>query len=172
MKRWAIDASKRLVVLCPGARSHIKRWDGGRFAQVADRLIAEHGVEVVFSGEPDEGELINEIRAQMTHRAHTAVGSTTLTQTAVLMQRSALVLTNDSASLHLACAVGAPVLALFGPTDEHKYGPTGSRDRVLRRRLVCAPCEQALCRFHHECMRFLSAEEVYVTASQLLNGVR
>jgi ADP-heptose:LPS heptosyltransferase len=172
MTRWGVDAAKRLVVICPGARSHIKRWDGGQFARVADRLMAEEGVEVIFSGEPAEGELINEIREQMTHRAHTAVGSTTVTQVAALMQRSALVLTNDSASLHLACAVGAPVLALFGPTDDAKYGPTGARDRVLRRRLVCTPCEQALCRFHHECMRFVDVDEVYAAAQQLLGGER
>jgi ADP-heptose:LPS heptosyltransferase len=93
----------------------------------------------------------------------------TLPQLAALMQRAGLVLTNDSASLHLACAVGAPVLALFGPTDPRKYGPTGPRDRVLQRRLFCVPCEQALCRFNHECMRFITPDEVYEAARQLLD---
>ena len=104
----------------------------------------------------------------MRHHAHNAVGSTTIQQLAALMQRARLVITNDSASLHLACAAGAPVLALFGPTDPRKYGPTGARDEVIQRRLFCVPCEHALCRFHHECMRFISAEEVCSTAKRML----
>ena len=84
------------------------------------------------------------------------------------LQRAALVLSNDSASLHLASAVGAPTVAVFGPTDERKYGPTAPRSRVVRRRLFCSPCEQALCRFSHECMRFIGADEVYDAAKRLL----
>ena len=71
-----------------------------------------------------------------------------------------------------SATTGAPTVALFGPMDETKYGPTGARDRVIRRRLVCAPCEQALCRFHHECMRFISVDEVCAAASALLHGER
>ena len=168
--RWGVDPAKPLAVVCPGARSHIKRWPADRFAQVADRLIARHQMEVVFSGEPDEIPIIQDILRSTQHRAYNAAGSMTLPQLAALMQRARLVLTNDSASLHLACAVGAPVLALFGPTDPRKYGPTGPRDRVLQRRLFCVPCEQALCRFTHECMRFLTSDEVYEAARQLLDG--
>ena len=166
--RWGLDASRRLVVACPGARSHIKRWYAEGFARVADRLIEEANVEVVFTGEPDEAPIIQEVLQAMRHRAHNAAGSTTVQQLAALMQRASLVITNDSASLHLACAVQAPTLALFGPTDPRKYGPTGARDRVIQRRLFCVPCEQALCRFAHECMRFISAGEVVDTARQML----
>jgi len=169
LTRWGVDHAKPLVVICPGARSHIKRWPADRFAQVADRLIAQHRVEVAFTGEPEEMSMIQEVLRSMQHRAHNAAGSTTLQQLAALMQRAGLVLTNDSASLHLACAVHAPVLALFGPTDPRKYGPTGPQDRTLQRKLFCVPCERALCRFNHECMRFLSADEVYDAATTLLN---
>ena len=168
LARWGVVASKPLVVMCPGARSHIKRWYAERFAAVADRLIDEAGVELILTGEPDESSIAQEIVGVMRQRAHSAVGRTTLRQVAALMQRAALVITNDSASLHVACAVRAPVLALFGPTDPCKYGPTGPADRVLQRRLFCVPCEQAQCRFHHECMRFISTEEVYETARQML----
>ena len=84
------------------------------------------------------------------------------------MQRAQLVITNDSASLHLASTLDVPTVAIFGPTDEAKYGPTSRARRVIRRRLFCAPCEQALCRFHHECMRFISPDEVYEAARGLL----
>jgi ADP-heptose:LPS heptosyltransferase len=96
------------------------------------------------------------------------VGLVTIRQLGVLMQRSHLVITNDSASLHLASALQVPTVAVFGPTDADKYGPTSAQSRTIRRRLFCAPCEQALCRFNHECMRFVSADEVYNAASELL----
>ncbi|PIQ83186.1 MAG: lipopolysaccharide heptosyltransferase II [Candidatus Omnitrophica bacterium CG11_big_fil_rev_8_21_14_0_20_63_9] len=167
-RRWQLAPERPLVVVCPGARSHLKRWMIEGFARVADRLIAEDGVEVVLSGEPEEKPIIEEIVALMARRPHLAVGLTTIRQLGALMQRARLVITNDSASLHVASAMRAPTLALFGPTDAAKYGPTAPRSRTLRRRLVCSPCEQPQCRFNHECMRFLSPEEVYDAARQLL----
>ncbi|MBI3088035.1 MAG: lipopolysaccharide heptosyltransferase II [Candidatus Omnitrophica bacterium] len=167
-RRWGVPTDGRLVVICPGARSHIKRWYADRFADVADQLIEQDGVEVIFSGEPDETPIIQEVLKSMRHPAHNAAGCTTVRQLAALMRQTSLVITNDSASLHVAGAVGTPVLALFGPTDPAKYGPTGARSRVLQRRLFCVPCEQALCEFHHECMRFLSVDEVYRAAKGIL----
>ena len=170
LARWSVDAKKPLVVICAGARSHTKRWYADRFAQAADRLIATQGVEVVLTGEPEEAPIVHEVLGAMQRRAYSAVSLTTLRQLAALMERAALVITNDSASLHVAGTVGAPILALFGPTDARKYGPTGARSRVLRRRLFCAPCEQAQCRFSHECMRFISVDEVVAAATELLHA--
>jgi lipopolysaccharide heptosyltransferase II len=168
LTRWGLDQHKPLVVICPGARSHIKRWYPDRFALLTDRLVDEAEAEAVFTGEPEEGPIVQEILGLMRHRAHNAIGATTIRQLAALMRRAKLVITNDSASLHLACAMRTPVLALFGPTDPRKYGPTGPHDRVIQRRLFCVPCEQALCRFNHECMRFITVDEVYETAHYML----
>ena len=167
-RRWGVERAQRLIIVCPGARSYIKRWTAEGFARVADRLIAEAGATVIFSGEPDEKSIIEEILGQMTHRAHTSVGLTTIRQLGALMRRAALVITNDSASLHLASAVQAPTVAIFGPTDGAKYGPTAPRRRLVRRALCCAPCERPLCRFSHECMRFITPEEVLEAAVVLL----
>lgn len=168
-RRWGLNGTQRTVVICPGARSHIKRWLSEGFARVADRLIEACRVEVIFSGEPEEESIIEESLGLMHHKARSGVGLTTIRQLGVLMQRASLVITNDSASLHLASAVDAPTLAIFGPTDAAKYGPTSSRHRVIRRHLFCTPCEQALCQFSYECMRFVSADEVYRAACELLD---
>jgi ADP-heptose:LPS heptosyltransferase len=166
--RWRLERGKPLIIICPGARSHIKRWTAEGFARVADRLMAEAGAQVVFSGEPDEEPVIEEVLQRMDRRAHSAVGLTTIRQLGALMRRAQLVITNDSASLHLASAVGAPTIALFGPTDAGKYGPTAPAHRTIRRALFCAPCEQAACRFNHECMRFVGPDEVMAAARDLL----
>ena len=170
LRRWRLDTAKPLVIICPGARSHIKRWTAEGFAALADRLIAEAGVSVILCGEPDEEAIVEEVLASMHQPAHNAVGLTTIRQAGALMQRAKLVITNDSASLHLASAVNVPTEAIFGPTDADKYGPTAAQHRTIRRRLFCSPCEQALCRFNHECMRFIGADEVYDMARQLLEG--
>ena len=170
LRRWSVDPAKPLVLMSPGARSHTKRWYADRFAALADRLIEDARAEVILTGEPDEAPVIREVLGAMRHRAHSAVGSTTIRQLGALMERAGLVITNDSAALHVAGAVGAPVVALFGPTDPAKYGPSGARSRVIQRRLFCVPCEEALCRYHHECMRFISADEVYNVARRLLEA--
>lgn len=168
VKRWQLDRGRPLVVICPGARSHIKRWTAEGFAAVADRLIAEAQAQVVLSGETEEEPIIEAIVGMMHHPARSSVGLLTIRQLGLLMQRAALVVTNDSASLHLASAQRIPTVALFGPTDAAKYGPTAPVSRTIRRRLVCAPCEEASCRFHHECMRFISADDVCAAAKDLL----
>jgi len=167
--RWQLEKHHPLVVICPGARSHLKRWTTEGFARVADRLIGEAQAQVVFSGEPDEEPVIESIIDAMTHPARSTVGLTTIRQLGALMRRAQLVITNDSASLHLASAVHVPTVAIFGPTDAAKYGPTSRVRRIVRRQLFCAPCEQALCRFNHECMRFISADEVFIAAQELLS---
>jgi ADP-heptose:LPS heptosyltransferase len=167
-RRWNVSSARRLVIICPGARSHIKRWAAEGFAKVADRLIAELGSQVIFSGEPDEESVIESIRGEMQERAYSAVGLTTIRQLGALMQRAQLVITNDSASLHLASSLSVPTVAVFGPTDAKKYGPTAANSLAVHRRLFCAPCEQSLCRFNHECMRFVTADDVFGAARDLL----
>ena len=166
--RWQVDQTKRLAVICPGARSHTKRWPVERFAGVADALIEQAGCEIVFTAEPAESEIVLEAIKLMRRRAHNAVSCITVPQLGALMQRARIVITNDSASLHMAGAVGTPVIAIFGPTDARKYGPVESAGRAIHRKLVCAPCEQALCRFNHECMRFVSVDEVFRAACDTL----
>ncbi len=168
--RWQLRDDRPLIVISPGARSHIKRWSAEGFARVADRLMTEAGAQVVFVGEPDEEPIVDDILGLMRQRAVSAVGLTTIRQSGALMRRARLVITNDSASLHLASALRVPTVAIFGPTDERKYGPTAPAHRTVRRRLFCAPCERALCRFNHECMRFITPEEVVRAATELLQA--
>ncbi len=170
LRRWKLEAASRLVVICPGSRSHIKRWGAEGFARVADRLIDDANAQVVFAGEPTEKSMIEEVTSAMAHRTHSAVGLTTIRQLGALLQRAQLVITNDSAALHVASALNVPTIAIFGPTNAMAYGPTSGRHVTIRRRLFCAPCEQALCRFSHECMRFISADEVYEAVKALLSG--
>ncbi|MBI3317937.1 MAG: glycosyltransferase family 9 protein [Candidatus Omnitrophica bacterium] len=163
---------KRVVVMAPGARSHLKRYPAERFARIADRLKEEKNAQIFLVGGGEEAAISEAVAQAMNNPPVDLTGETTLGELFALLVRADLVITNDSACLHAAQAMGAPTVAIFGPTDERKYGPRLPRSAVVRRKLICAPCERALCPYHHECLRDLEEREVVEAAMQLLNGER
>ncbi len=114
----------------------------------------------------DDAALAGEIVAAAPGRAWSAAGQLTLRASAALIERARVLVTNDSAPLHLATAVGTPMVALFGPTvPEQGFGPRGSRSLALGHAgLACRPCSahgpQVCPLGHHRCMRELPVETV------------
>lgn len=159
-----------IVAVNPGAKSHLKRWVADGFAKVCDRLIVECGAKVIFTGLKEDEDIVNGIVAKMKNKPHNFVNKTNICQLASLFKRCRLVMTNDSAPLHLACAVGAKVLALFGPTDPKRYGPTGEFDVVINEKLHCSPCESAQCKYNYECMKSISPDTVFDAAKMMVEG--
>ena len=159
-----------IIVVNAGAKSRLKRWTADGFAAVADRMIAECGANVVFVGLKEDEGIVKEIIAKMKNKAYDLVDKTNVRQLASLLKRARLLITNDSAPLHLGCAVGVKVVALFGPTDPRKYGPTGEFDVVIREKLSCAPCERAECARNYECMRMISPDAVFDAAKMVMEG--
>jgi len=129
-------------------------------------MAAALAVPVVVIGGPEDAELAERVQAQAPGRAHVAAGALNLRAAAALIRRASVLVSNDSAPLHLATAVGTPVVALFGPTvPEFGFGPRGARDVVLGHPdLPCRPCSAhgpRVCALgHHRCMRELSVETV------------
>ncbi|HWA41035.1 MAG TPA: glycosyltransferase family 9 protein, partial [Gemmatimonadales bacterium] len=106
-------------------------------------------------------------------KARSAVGQLTLRQSAALIQHAALLVTNDSAPLHLATAVGTPILAIFGPTvPAFGYGPIRPGDRVAELTMECRPCSlhgpQVCPLRHHTCMKLQTVESVLQKVGPLL----
>ncbi len=159
-----------IVVVSPGAKSHLKRWIVEGFAEVCDGLIGECAASIVFVGTGEDKEIVLSVASKMKNRHHNFVDKTNIRQLASLLKRASLLVTNDSAPMHLGCAVGAKVLAIFGPTDPRKYGPTGEFDAVMNKRLFCSPCEVAACKYGHECMKLISADEVLDRAKVMIEG--
>ena len=158
------------ILINPGAKSHLKRWTPEGFAAVADSLIGECKADVVFIGLEEDRAIVADIIGKMKNKCHDLVGKTNLRQLAELLKRSKLIITNDSAPLHLGCAVGANVLAIFGPTDPKKYGPTGEFDTVISKKLHCSPCESATCAYNYECMTSINPDEVFDAAKMMIEG--
>jgi len=159
-----------VVVVSPGAKSHLKRWTVEGFAEVCDGLAGECAASILFVGTGPDKEIVLSVAGKMKNKYHNFVDKTSIRQLASLLKRSSLLITNDSAPMHIGCAVGTKVLAIFGPTDPRKYGPTGEFDAVINKKLFCSPCEVAACEYGHECMKLVSADEVLDRAKMMIEG--
>jgi ADP-heptose:LPS heptosyltransferase len=97
-------------------------------------------------------------------------GQTDLFQLAELYRRCCVVISNDSGPMHLAAAVGTPVVAIFGPTDPALTGPYGKQHVALRADIPCSPCFKDSCanRVHMECMKLITVEQVLEAAKAFL----
>jgi heptosyltransferase-2 len=128
------ETGKPLITLLPGAaRGPSKRWPAEHFARLAQRLQAELGAQIVLAGGPDDSAVCAPLAAQT--GALDLSGKTALAEWAALLKRSDCVVSNDSGGMHLATAVGTPVVAIFGLTDPAKTGPLG-RAMVLQKSAV------------------------------------
>ncbi len=150
----------RFVALAPGARWGTKRWPG--FAELAARLDGP----IVVIGGPEDRAAAEAVVSAAPGRAWSAAGTLGLRESAALIARAALVVTNDSLPLHLATALARPVVAVFGPTSPaFGFGPLHPEDRVVEHSgLSCRPCSShgpAVCPLvHHRCMREIGVEQV------------
>lgn len=166
----ASGVREKFVAISPGAKSHLKRWTQEGFAAVADRLAGECKADIVFIGSGEDETIVSGVIKKMKHKPHNFTSKTNIRQLGSLLKRSKLLITNDSAPLHLGCALGARVLAVFGPTDPKKYGPVGEFDVVINKKLSCSPCEDAVCRFNYECMSLITPEDIFDSAKMLVEG--
>jgi len=158
-------AKRCFVAVSPVAFWETKLWEEKSFADLCDRIRQELGIGVILTG-GDPGPL-DRIRALMKTNAANLGGKTTLRDLAFLYGRAALVITTDSGPMHLAAAVGTPVVALFGPTDPARTGPYGPGHRIIRRKLDCMPCFKKHCETKR-CMDQITVEEVFAAAKEIL----
>jgi ADP-heptose:LPS heptosyltransferase len=147
-------------------RVALKRWEVERFAEVADALIERHGVRVAFTGQGEaERTLVGQAIGRMRHPAVDACDRLDVGGLAALLAEAAFVLTGDTSVMHLAGALGTPVVALLGPTPPLLYGPRGPHDLVFYKDLYCSPClsnynfKMSTCT-DPVCMRSIGAAEV------------
>jgi heptosyltransferase-1 len=168
LRSRGIADPSRVVPINPQATWPTKLWDNAGFAQVADWIIGQ-GLQVVFTGGKGDRQVIDEIIARMQHPAVSLAGDTTLKTLAALYRRAPLVISTDTGPMHIAAAVGTPVVAVFGSTAPWRTGPYGERHQIVRLDLPCSPCLKRECD-HRRCMNDLAPEQVISAVKRLLAG--
>ena len=150
----------RVAVVGPGAiYGPAKRWDAGRFAAVA-RTLALEGWCVLVCGAASDREVCAEVAARAGEGAVALAGRTGIALQAALCALASLAVCNDSGLAHLAAAVGAPTVVIFGSTSSAWSAPLGARVRVVQRAPVCSPCFRRTCRIGYVCLAAIAVADV------------
>jgi heptosyltransferase-2 len=165
-----IGPDDTIVAIAPGAAyGHAKRWRPRAFAAVIDRLAIESGAWCLLLGSRGDREGGDDLSGWLTERSavrvHNLIGETDLGQLMGILSRSRALVSNDSGAMHLAGALGIPVTAIFGPTNERETGPvewadSSSSRQVLTSWVWCRPCMLRECPIDHRCMTSISPAAV------------
>jgi len=158
------------AVLNPGGGWWTKLWPAARFGQLADRIFEEHNLESLVTYGPGEEQLARTVVAN-SEGGHATPFACTLLEFVALSRRAQLVVSGDSGPMHLAAAVGAPIVGIFGPTSPLRNGPFDPRDRAVGRNdLACrTDCYRRTCD-HWECMEIPVETVQRVVAARLQNS--
>jgi heptosyltransferase-2 len=159
-----VTTAERLVGFAPGAAyGHAKRWPPDRVARLIAQLAAAHGVVPVLVGAGDDRFTGREIESSLPPgtRLVNLIGRTTLRTLAGVIARCAAFVSNDSGAMHVAAALGVPLTAIFGPTNEQATAPgsQGPVDVILKQ-VFCRPCMLRECPIDHRCMKRIQVDDV------------
>lgn len=161
LKESGLKEGDILIGVSPACRSRLKEWHTEGFIEVINNLLKRGDYKIILIGDDTQINISNEIKPAVKHGGLIdLIGKIDLNELFALIERLQLLLTCDSACMHIACELGVKVVAIFGPTDPEEYGPTGKDDIVIRKALKCSPCRKAICNFNHECMKGIGAGEV------------
>ena len=159
------------LALQPGARWDNKRWPAEYFASLIRQTTREMpAVRFAILGGPDDQALGAAIAGAAPGRCLNLCGQTSLPEMIEWVRRCDLLVTNDTGPMHVAAALGKPMVALFGPTEPRRTGPYGRLDEVLRMDLPCAPCLSDRCTSPrpNECLTLIPPQRVLERVRRLL----
>jgi heptosyltransferase-2 len=168
-RRWAEGTLKNLGLLDgrlligmnPGATYGLaKCWYPDRFGELGKRIIRNWKATVLLFGKEEEGSIAKEILKHLEGGGIDFTGKTRLLQLSALLERCQLLVSNDTGTMHMATAVGTPVVALFGSTDPITTGPWGDGHVVISKIVSCSPCMKRICPIDHRCMELITVDEV------------
>ncbi len=162
LAKCGVDIARPVVVLCPGAEyGPAKRWPPLYFAQLAKKFTAQ-GYAVWLIGSKKDQAIGVEIAQLADHACRNLCGNTSLDEAIDLLSCAALVISNDSGLMHVAAALGKPLIALYGSSSPAFTPPLSDAARIVRLDLPCSPCFQRVCPLgHFNCMMQLTPEHVW-----------
>lgn len=155
-----LQVKNQYVILAPGANWPNKCWPLAHFAKLADYLYEKEIIPVVIGGANDR-RLYSDIAAKCAVPPIDLTGKTSLKQLAYIIQNALSFIGGDTGPMHLAAALGTPVVALYGPTDIIRNGPYGEVHTALTVSRECTGCWKRKCPLDYDCLEPISPESVY-----------
>lgn len=171
LREHGLGQGRALVAVCPGAQHATKRWPLRQW-QVLVTALTTRGMDVVVLGGPDEERLGDDVAAAGAENAVSVAGRAGLQQSAAFLKLARCAVSGDTGLMHMATAVGTPVVALFGPTvRSFGFFPYHARATILERDLPCRPCSAmggpACPLGHHRCLTEIESEMVFDAVRRL-----
>lgn len=182
LEQAGISGSDFIVGFCTGSADSSRQriWPAEKFAELADRLIEEKNVKIVFVGSSSESVHIEYIRSLMKNNSVNFAGKTSKNELFCLMEKFNLFIGNDTGPMHVAAAQGVKTIGLFGPNISVRFGPFGKNNVSIEKFLPCRPCINVhkgrlpKCRQRKKlgegyCMHLISIEDVLGAVNKLVN---
>ncbi len=171
LSRLALNRSRPIAVLCPGAEyGPAKRWPAGHFAELAG-MLASRGLAVWLIGSAKDKPIADEIAAKCNGAVINLCGRTDLGAAIDLMSLASVVISNDSGLMHVASALGRPLVALYGSSSAAHTPPLDPRARIVKLDIECSPCFERVCPLgHFRCMIDLKPDLVLAAVDSLTRG--
>lgn len=160
--------SLRIAIGAGASYGSAKCWPPARFAELANRLQSQTDADVILFGTAAEAAVASAIAAEMRRPPIDLTEKTAIADLPALLSQCHLFIGNDSGAMHVAAAVGLPVVAVFGPTDPHGTAPVTPRCRIVQQKPYCSPCFLRHCPTDHRCMRNITADMVEAAAKHWL----
>jgi lipopolysaccharide heptosyltransferase II len=168
LRRAGLDLEGRWVVVHPGATAASRRYPPEQYAQAIDALLARRDLQVVLTGSEAERPLVESIRSRARRGTFTLAGELALGELAAVLAPAAMLIANNTGPVHLAAALGTPVVDLYALTNP-QHGPWQVPHRVLYHDVPCRFCYRSVCaQGHNDCLRRVSPERVAAAARSLL----
>lgn len=152
LQAGARPGAGRIAVGAGASYGSAKCWPPDRFAAALNDFLQERDADVVLFGTPTELTVSEAIRAGVNRPVIDLTGKTAISDLPALLSQCQLFVGNDSGAMHVAAAVGVPVVAIFGPTDPHGTAPVTPKARIVQEKPYCSPCFLRRCPTDHRCM--------------------
>ena len=161
-----------IIALNPAASCASKRWPEKKFAELGDKLADKYKVRIVIVSGAEDKVYADSVSRLMRSPSLNLSGITTVSDLASVLKRAALFISNDSGPVHMACALGRPVIAIFGRSDRglspKRWGPVGRSDVVLHKDVECHKCLAHNCKIGFKCLEAITVDDALAAASGIL----
>lgn len=174
LKHEGIQEADRLLAIHPAASCKSKIWPVERFSEAAEKLMEKYSFKALLIAGPKDIALANDVAKNMHSPMINLAGKTSVSQLASVLKRCSLFISNDSGPVHIASAVGTPVISIFGRNQAglspKRWGPLGLKDRIIHKEVGCIECLAHNCTKEFACLRAITVDDVVNAADSILKS--